>query len=123
MVDGEIDLAVVNSASTRLSAGYSARIDARTHQVFINRQAHPEDAIAWGAGQLSYHGATLATIIEDLERYGAEPIRIDEPRLGELEFTGTLAIDSPRVMIERLCSLLPIRSEHDANGWIIRSKA
>jgi transmembrane sensor len=45
-------------------------------------------AAAWKEGSVVYQGETLASVIEDLNRYSRIPLRLEDPALGGLRVTG-----------------------------------
>lgn len=54
----------------------------------------PNVALAWRSGRMEFIGDSLDTVIEAVNRYAVVPIVIDDPALGNLQFTGTVFLDS-----------------------------
>ncbi|MBS0384645.1 MAG: FecR domain-containing protein [Proteobacteria bacterium] len=116
--EGALD--VSSAAKTlRLSAGDQATADGGR---LSSRRVHAEDAFAWRDGRLIYRDAPLSAVVADLNRYGATPITIADRAAAALRFSGVLVIDTPATMTSRLEAFLPVRSEHNAAGIVIRSR-
>ena len=114
--------AVGISAATRsatLRAGDRAIIAGGQIQT---RRVEAEDAFAWREGRLVYRDAPMSEVIEDLNRYSPTPVRLADSNVAALRFSGVLVIDAPTAMTARLEAFLPIRSEHNASGIVIRSR-
>ncbi|KAK0341144.1 hypothetical protein LTR94_027636, partial [Friedmanniomyces endolithicus] len=89
----------------RLSAGQSVdradadgRLDVTT--------ASPE-AAGWRTGRLIYDDRPLREVIEDLNRAYQKPIATVGP-VGDLRFTGVLALDDQAAVVRRLQTFLPV---------------
>lgn len=65
-------------------------------------------ALAWREGRLIYDNAPLHRIVADLNRYVAKPIRIADPDLAQVRFSGVLAIEPEEQAVDRLQDLLPL---------------
>ncbi len=115
----EGSVSVVSAAGARrLSPGDQVRIEDRRIALL---QTEADDAFAWREGRLVYRDAPLMDVVADLNRYSATPISV-APDAASLRFSGVLIIDSPTAMIARLEAFLPVHSEHNGNGIVIRSR-
>jgi transmembrane sensor len=119
--EGEVEVRTPLAAPLRVSGGYEARLDHGTHQV-ARAQVDADAALAWREGRLVYHDATLAKVVEDLNRYSDRPITIADPATAALRFTGVLVIDDAGKMTDRLATFLPLRVEHATGEIVLRSK-
>ena len=116
--DGSVSLSNLGRVLT-LSAGDQVRID---NGAIVARRVNADDAFAWREGRLVYRDASLLEVIADLNRYSATPISIGDPQAASLRFSGVLIIDSADAMTTRLEAFLPVRSEHNGSGIVIRSR-
>lgn len=117
---GEVSVATAAAAATLVGAGAQARVAAGRIAV---QPVEASDAFAWQSGQLVYHDAPLAAVVEDLNRYSATAIVLASPELGALRFSGALAIDSTEAMLARLRAFLPIRTRQEGDRIVVRSAA
>jgi transmembrane sensor len=104
-------------ATTTLGAGRQLRHawGAQTSSVAL---VSAEDAFAWKTGRLIYRDQPLAAVVEDLNRYFPEPLRLQDGRAGAIRFTGVLTVDAEPATIRRLTALLPV-SATTSNGAIV----
>ena len=116
--DGSISLSGAGDVLS-LSAGDQVKIE---NGRVATRRINPDDAFAWRNGRLVYRDASLAEVVADLNRYSPTPISISDRAAASLRFSGVLVIDSPTAMTTRLEAFLPVRSEHNASGIVIRSR-
>ena len=71
------------------------------------RAVNAANAFAWESHRLAYDRAPLAEVVADLNRYVARPIRIADPALGQLAYSGVLNLEGEDVMLRRIGSALP----------------
>lgn len=116
--DGSVSLSGAGDVFT-LSAGDQISIDSGRVR---SRRVNPDDAFAWRDGRLVFRDASLADVVADLNRYSDTPISIADRAASSLRFSGVLVIDSPAAMTTRLEAFLPVRSEHNGSGIVIRSR-
>lgn len=102
-----------------LSPGDQAKVE---NGRIASRRVDPEDAFAWRTGRLIYHDAPLSDVVADLNRYSATPISIGDRAATAQRFSGVLIIGRAEAMTARLEAFLPLRSEHNAGGIVIRSR-
>jgi transmembrane sensor len=69
------------------------------------------DAVSWQQGRLQYQGEPLRLVIEDINRYSPVKLRIADPALGELRYTGTVFPEALDAWIESVEGVFPIRVE------------
>lgn len=119
--EGRVAVTLANGQAAGLGAGEQARVDQASGAVSVS-QANADDAFGWQSGRLAYHAASLAQVVEDLNRYSQKPIVIADSRAAALRFTGVLIIDDPAVMLRRLEAFLPIQSAQDADRIELRSR-
>ena len=78
------------------------------------RQVNAANAFAWQTHRLAYDKAPLSQVVDDLNRYVARPIRIADPALASLPYTGVLNVEGEDMMLRKLASALPIQAKPSA---------
>lgn len=81
-----------------------------------------EDALAWRRGMLKYRGEPLRYVIEDVNRYTRQPIRIADGTAAGLSFTGTVFQDSAESWVYGLEDAFPVTVTRTPDGVSIRSR-
>lgn len=82
----------------------------------------PQEALSWRAGRLVYHGAPLAEVVADLNRWFAEPIEVTDPSLARLPVTAVIVLDDQASVAQRLALMLPVRSVPSGHGLLLLRK-
>ncbi|SHI19842.1 FecR family protein [Pollutimonas bauzanensis] len=96
-----------NRKVERLAAGYVAHY--QTGQGL--EPAHPGDVAiltAWQRGRLIFRDSPLSQVVNELNRYLSQPLRIADAHLGRLRIAGTLGIDEPESALEVLPEIAPV---------------
>lgn len=75
------------------------------------RTVNAANAFAWESHRLAYDKAPLSVVVADLNRYVARPIRIADPALSALPFTGVLTLEGEDVMLRRIAAALPVEAK------------
>ncbi len=75
------------------------------------RQVNPANAFAWESHRLAYDHAPLSEVVADLNRYVARPIRIADPALAGLPYTGVLTLEGEDMMLRRIAAVLPVEAK------------
>lgn len=114
---GSVEVQALGQAAT-LSPGQQVRVSGG--QLAL-REINAGDTLAWREGRLIYRDTPLAQVVNDLNRYGSIPISVGDDAAAALSFSGVLVIDTPRAMTQRLEAFLPVRSEHNEQGIVLRS--
>ena len=81
-------------------------------------QVASEDVLAWRNGYVVYNNRTLTEIAKDLNRYFAEPIRVEDGAAG-LTFSGALRIDNEDQVIRTLEGFLPVKAVRTSKEIVI----
>jgi transmembrane sensor len=79
-------------------------------------------AIGWQEGRLAFQSEPLSRVLEDVNRYAPKPISVDDPSLGDLMVTGTVARDDLGGWLESLEKVFPVRIVEDPQRVTIRSR-
>jgi transmembrane sensor len=84
------------------------------------RAVNASNAFAWETHQLAYDKAPLGEVIADLNRYVVRPIRLADPALASLPFTGMLTLEGEDGMLRKLERVLPLQHEAMATDIVLR---
>ena len=84
------------------------------------RAVNANNAFAWETHQLAYDKAPLSEVIADLNRYVARPIRLADPSLAALPFSGLLTLEGEDGMLRKLEMVLPIQDQALAAEIVLR---
>src|SRR5206468_4207271 len=63
------------------------------------RSVNAANAFAWESHRLAYDKAPLTEVVADLNRYVARPIRIADPAVAQLTFSGVLNLEGEEMML------------------------
>jgi len=80
----------------------------------------PLQVESWKSGRLIYRDRPLSEVVADLNQQFAQPIRIEDPTLGDTKVSGVLVLDDQAAVIRRLALLAPIKALPSADGVILR---
>jgi transmembrane sensor len=120
--DGRVSVSVTQGAvrvEPFASAASAAAIIVEAGHRFVRDRAGTDreepisaaDAMSWQQGRLQYQGEPLRLVIADINRYSPVKMRIADPALGELRYTGTVFPDALDTWIESVEGVFPIRVE------------
>lgn len=90
-----------------LSAGQGTLVDAEGRQPAaqaVNLSAE----LAWVNGRLVFRNAPLAAVVDELNRYLTQPVRLANERVGRLRLTASFKLDDPAGIVEALPGVLPV---------------
>jgi transmembrane sensor len=73
------------------------------------RAVNAANAFAWESHSLAYDKTPLAEVVADLNRYVVRQIRIADPSLAALPYTGSLTLEGEDVMLRKIAATLPIQ--------------
>ena len=73
-------------------------------------------ATAWRDGNLQYLTEKLQFVVEDINRYATNPIRLGDSQVGELAYSGTVFTDRIDNWLESLPMVFPVKVIHQSNG-------
>ena len=74
-------------------------------------QADPARTAAWREQRLEFDNEPLDVVVASLNRYSRRPVRIADPSLASLAFTGSIRTDAIDRWLEALPQVLPLRVE------------
>lgn len=79
----------------------------------------PTRSLAWLQGRLEYFNEPLASAVADLNRYSGHPVRIGDPAVGRIVFSGTVLIHHIDAWIDSLPSVFPVVVAHEPDGSFV----
>lgn len=94
--------------TVELGAGREVSFDPATQAMRIV-DVDPATATAWRAHRLAFVDEPLSSVVDNINRYSARPIRIADPSLGRLTFTGTVQVDTIDSWVSALPRVFPLR--------------
>jgi transmembrane sensor len=78
---------------------------------------------AWTSGRLEYRNASLRSVIEDVNRYATTPIIMADADLANLQYTGTVQLQSADTWVLGLPVAFPLTVELNNQGqFVLRRK-
>lgn len=83
-------------------------------------QIFPAELAAWRSGRLAYIEAPLSEVVADLNRYSAQPIRLD-PEVSSLEISGTFDASDLDTLLAYIDEGLPVRVRQTKSARIIEA--
>jgi transmembrane sensor len=106
--------AVAMSGVGRLGAGDVGRL-AVDGTASVTRGVAVESLLGWLDGRLVFRDAPLKTVLEELRRWHDADVRLADPALGSLPFTGVLTEASFRTSINLVAATLGLRVRRGDN--------
>jgi transmembrane sensor len=97
-----------------LGAGRQVSYDPTTQAMRI-LDASPDSALAWRGNRLEFVNEPLDSVLANVSRYSKRPIRLADPSLGKLTFTGTVRVDTIDSWVAALPRVFPVRVESHAD--------
>jgi transmembrane sensor len=79
-----------------------------------------ETTLSWRHGRLAFEREPLHDVIEEVNRYSAVPIALDEARMGDILITGTVSGSDIEGWIMSLKSALGLRAERDRDRILLK---
>lgn len=79
-------------------------------------------AFAWTTGQLVYQQQPLSEVAADLSRRFAVPVRLADPTLGQVRFSGVLVTDNEADVLRRLEAFAPVRAERKREAIVLYAR-
>lgn len=82
-------------------------------------QVNSDDVLAWQRGEAIYNGSSLNEVIQDLNRYYAGEIRLQDDSLGKSTLVAALRLDNKGAALDTLASSLSLEIVELADGEIL----
>jgi transmembrane sensor len=97
-----------DAATVELGAGREVSFDPETQAMRI-LDVDPATATAWRGHRLEFVNEPLSSVVDNVNRYSARPIRLADPTLGRMTFTGTVQVDTIDSWVAALPRVFPLR--------------
>jgi transmembrane sensor len=112
---GAVDMSGVG----RLAAGDVGRLgsDGTTS---LTRGVAVDSLLTWLDGRLAFHDAPLSTVLAELRRWHDADVRLADPKLGTLPFTGVLTDASLPSSITLVAATLGLLVRHTGDRFTLR---
>ena len=107
------------SASVVLGANESTIVDADRIEP-VSRISDPAAVTAWMSGQLAFRWQPLGQVLEQVNRYSTKPIVAANPKVANLEITGTVVEQSVPEWIASLRTAIGIEADEQPNRIVLR---
>jgi transmembrane sensor len=118
---GEARIYPEDRAAEGLNAGAGQEISWTDGQAPVAvRKVNAANAFAWESHRLAYDKAPLSDVIADLNRYVARPIRIADPAIGQMTYTGVLNLEGEDMMLRRIGQVLPVQAVPSAAEIVLQ---
>nr|WP_302053898.1 FecR domain-containing protein [Sphingomonas tagetis] len=92
-----------------------ALFDARSASGVVKVDVPPGE---WREGRLTYANARLADVVDDLNRYYAPGVRIEDPKLADARIATTFMRDDLEAFFANLPLILPVKIGRDSTGEV-----
>jgi transmembrane sensor len=102
-----------------LGAGNRATVSGESSQPPSAEPAEMADATAWRSGKLAFESEPLRYVVEDVNRYAAKSIEIEDERIGELLITGTVRGDGVAAWLASLEPAFGIRAVVEGERYLL----
>ena len=117
VVDGAVDVSTAQAAPQRLNGGQ--QLLASGERLGSVTSLDPARATAWQQGKLRFDGTPLRDVLADIRRYRQAPIRLADPRLGELRVSGEFDSAAVESLIDLLPAILPVMLSRGGDGSVV----
>lgn len=119
VIDGAVDVSTAQAAPQRLNGGQ--QLLASGERLGSLTSLDPLRATAWQQGKLRFDGTPLRDVLADIRRYRQAPIRLADPRLGELRVSGEFDSAAVESLIDLLPAILPVMLSRGGDGSVVVS--
>lgn len=97
-----------DGGTVELGAGREVSFDPETKAMRI-LDVDPAVATAWRENRLEFVNEPLSSVLDNVNRYSRRPIRMTDPMLARLTFTGTVQVDTIDSWVSALPRVFPVR--------------
>jgi transmembrane sensor len=119
--NGEAAVVPGDSASISLGASEVAQIN-RGGAVSVHVVADVNDTIAWRERRLIFREDSLATIVQEFNRYNREQILLDNAAIATRVYTGVFDADDPESLVEVLAHEADLAVEQSGQDIVVRTR-
>ncbi len=119
VIEGAVDVSTAQVAPRRLKGGQ--QLLASGERLGSVASLDPARATAWQQGKLRFNGTPLRDVLADIRRYRQAPIRLADPRLGELRVSGEFDSAAVESLLDLLPAILPVMLSRGGDGSVVLS--
>ncbi|AQZ35549.1 iron dicitrate transport regulator FecR [Pseudomonas sp. LPH1] len=119
VLEGEVEVSSTQSPPQRLYNGQ--QVLATGGRIGAGGVVDRVRVTAWQQGKLRFDGTPLREVIVDIQRYRLAPVRLADPRLGELRVSGEFDSAAIEELIELLPAILPVLVVRGGDGSVVIS--
>ncbi|MFV0454835.1 MAG: FecR family protein [Pseudomonas sp.] len=119
VIEGAVEVSSGQSSAQRLDGGQ--QVLAQAGRVGAVSAVEIEQITAWQHGKLRFDGTLLRDVLADIQRYRQAPIRLSDPRLGELRVSGEFDSSAVESLIDLLPAILPVMLSRTGDGSVLVS--
>jgi transmembrane sensor len=105
-------------APLRVGAGETVSLDVLDASLQL-AHADPANIASWQRGRLEFTRESLSAVIESVNRYSGRPIKLSDPSLSDLHFTGTVFTSRLNDWIHGLPEIFPVAVRDEPGGVTI----
>lgn len=80
------------------------------------RKTDLSEQLLWTDGYVVFDDSTLADAVSEMNRYSDQPLRIDDPALSQMRFSGVFKTGDPQRFATLVGALLPVEADRRADG-------
>lgn len=88
-------------------------------QAWTKRNVDLQAATGWERGRLVFHGAPLAEVLAEVNRYVDQPLRLADPLLAGLPVSGNFIAGDSHLVASALVQTLPINAEEQGREIVL----
>ena len=107
--EGEI-LRLKSAGQRRVTAGLVAEFDVEKQQLSAYRNQHIERLHGWRKGVIRFDAVPLSVVVQELNRYSAKKILIEDAAIMNLELYATVRINRINMALTVLENALPVKA-------------
>jgi transmembrane sensor len=119
LLEGSISVkpeAAPEGSGTRVRPGQRLSVAGRT--VSVSEIPKLEQVASWRTGIVIFEDTTLAAAVDEMNRYGQRPIRLDAP-LADLRLSGSFRVDRAESFLEALEMYFPVDARVAGDGSVV----
>lgn len=115
---------VGNAAPVELRAGSKATLVRDDVEDPVKLEpVNVERATAWVGRRLDFDAETVATVVEEFNRYNRTTLKVEDPYLASRRISGVFNVNNPDAFVDLLAELEPITVEQQREGYrLLRRK-
>jgi transmembrane sensor len=126
VVEGHVQVTEANAQMGNSGAENSLDIGAGQELLYTPGMAglrvsrvDPPDALGWSRQRLQFVNEPMAAVILNINRYAQPPLKIGDPAIARLTFTGTVDLRNLDRWLAALQTIFPVKVEYGAKGDVI----